>query len=477
MSVEEIASSGIVPSQREMIDGRLSEWSLIYEGAYSLLYKAKRYGKWHIVKCLRAEFRGNELYESLLMKEFEVGVMLEHKNIGKTESYENDERFGNLIVKEYVDGVTLPNFLKGNVSKAERRRILDEILSAMSYWHSFQIVHRDLKPENVMITRNGSHVKVIDFGLSDTDSHAILKQPAGTEKYMSPEQKSGELAIDCRSDIYSFGMLLKDLFPSCYSNVCRKCTEQDREKRYGSANEIQRALDKTDKMKKFLLVLVPVLALVLIAVIFAGKNGIWSQVKWLEYSSEDLVVDTLTKAKKREDAINNGIEDPSERKEQESVVVVKRFCDTTDTSDITKRQSVIDGKLTEEEKNEIEQYEALKRESLNRIWERVKAGEFKWQQEAADELACCAYNLAIEGHNRMRRIEKHTLLYYAYAESVDIWIGKEYLFVSQEINKLPFYIDYKNKDDKVREEYDKKDKMYRKEIAELYKLWIETKPD
>ena len=77
----------------------------------------------------------------------------------------------------------------------------------------------------------------------------------------------------------------------------------------------------------------------------------------------------------------------------------------------------------------------------------------------------------------MRRIEKHTLLYYAYAESVDIWIGKEYLFVSQEINKLPFYIDYKNKDDKVREEYDKKDKMYRKEIAELYKLWIETKPD
>ena len=63
MSVEEIASSGIVPSQRGMIDGRLSEWSLIYEGAYSLLYKAKRYGKWHIViKCLRAEVRGNELY-------------------------------------------------------------------------------------------------------------------------------------------------------------------------------------------------------------------------------------------------------------------------------------------------------------------------------------------------------------------------------------------------------------------------------
>ena len=49
--------------------------------------------------------------------------------------------------------------------------------------------------------------------------------------------------------------------------------------------------------------------------------------------------------------------------------------------------------------------------------------------------------------------------------------------MSQEINKLPFYIDYKNKDDKVREEYDKKDKMYRKEIDEMYKLWIETKPD
>ena len=56
------------------------------------------------------------------------------------------------------------------------------------YIHAKQIVHRDLKPSNIMITHNGNHVKLIDFGLSDNDDFALLKQPAGTPGYISPEQ-------------------------------------------------------------------------------------------------------------------------------------------------------------------------------------------------------------------------------------------------------------------------------------------------
>ena len=82
-----------------------------------------------------------------------------------------------------------------------QKKIAEELMDAVGYLHSKGIVHRDLKPENILITRNGEHLKLIDFGLADSDSYAILKQPAGTSGYMSPEQKVTAVA-DVRNDIY-----------------------------------------------------------------------------------------------------------------------------------------------------------------------------------------------------------------------------------------------------------------------------------
>lgn len=67
-----------------------------------------------------------------------------------------------------------------------------------------------LKPSNVMITHNGGYVKLIDFGLADTDSHTILKQPAGTLSYMAPEQAQMAQA-DVRNDIYSLGVIMQEM--------------------------------------------------------------------------------------------------------------------------------------------------------------------------------------------------------------------------------------------------------------------------
>ena len=59
----------------------------------------------------------------------------------------------------------------------ERRRVALEIVKAVEYIHSLQVVHRDLKPSNIMVTRTGRQVKLIDFGIADTDSFTIFKQP------------------------------------------------------------------------------------------------------------------------------------------------------------------------------------------------------------------------------------------------------------------------------------------------------------
>ena len=74
-----------------------------------------------------------------------------------------------------------------------------------------------------MITHNGNHVKLIDFGLSDTDDFAILKQPAGTPGYISPEQIVSQQA-DIRNDIFSIGCILEKILPGKpYTAIIKRC--------------------------------------------------------------------------------------------------------------------------------------------------------------------------------------------------------------------------------------------------------------
>ena len=114
----------------------------------------------------------------------------------------------------------------------------------MEYFHSKQIIHRDLKPDNILITNNGNNVKIIDFGLSDADDYVILKQAAGTRKYAAPEQLIPNNTIDCRADIYSLGIILKNNFPKSYHKIAEKCAQQDKEKRFSSVNDIRNFIKK-----------------------------------------------------------------------------------------------------------------------------------------------------------------------------------------------------------------------------------------
>lgn len=114
------------------------------------------------------------------------------------------------MVAEWIDGVTLADYLQTEPSVRQLRRVAMELAEAVAYVHQQQVVHRDLKPRNVMVTSNGGYVKLIDFGLADTDSHAILKQPAGTLRYIAPEQARLAQA-DVRNDIYSLGVIMQEM--------------------------------------------------------------------------------------------------------------------------------------------------------------------------------------------------------------------------------------------------------------------------
>lgn len=265
------SSSGEITSSFENISDVFTAYAEIPSGGFNRLYKAKRYGKWFVLKGLKPEFQRKAVYSELLTKEFELGVQMDHPNIAHTFSFETDPVAGPCIVMEYVDGCTLKEFLAQSPSRAVRMKVAKEILSAMSYFHGKQIIHRDLKPDNILITHNGHNVKIIDFGLADTDYHGILKQPAGSDKYAAPEQKSGGVPLDCRADIYAFGVILRQIFPHAYQGVARKCTQPDREKRFGNAEEILQRMERRQRLLPMLVILTAVAVIGIAAWVLSPK--------------------------------------------------------------------------------------------------------------------------------------------------------------------------------------------------------------
>ena len=213
---DEEPTSGFVRPDEILKSDRFTDFSVVPSRGYSLLVQAKRNGRWWMLKGLKEQYRQDTVYQAFLQKEYEITSQLQHTMVVSAFSFEEVEELGPCMVMEWIDGITLKEWLaNGKHTRKLRRHVADMLLEAMMYVHSRQTQHRDLKPSNIMITHDGQHLKLIDFGLADTDSYAILKTPAGTEGYMAPEGPS---------DIYSLGCILRELRIGWLSRmVVRKC--------------------------------------------------------------------------------------------------------------------------------------------------------------------------------------------------------------------------------------------------------------
>ncbi len=231
---------------------------------YSVVYQALRMGKWHILKCLKPEYSDKKEYRTLLQKEFELSYHLNHPNIVRTLGMEEVVPLGTCIVMEYVDGRTLRHATEQGLTKKQSQKIVLQLCQALSYIHQRQIFHRDLKLENVMLTYNGNDVKLIDFGLSDADEYAILKQRAGTLRYTAPELLTDTGKYSPCTDIYALGILMQEL-PNLSLNmkrVARRCCKHLPEDRYQTADAVTTAIVQ---QRRFLLL--PILFVILFATV------------------------------------------------------------------------------------------------------------------------------------------------------------------------------------------------------------------
>ena len=216
------SASGIEDGRFEGVSPVFTEVHLISEGDINILGKGKRYGRWWLLKGLQPDLSELTQYVEMLHKEFELLMKAQHPGIVQATSLEEVPGLGECIVMEYVEGTTLKEVMEQGLSSRTAARLMDELTDAVAYIHSLGIVHRDLKPSNVIVTQGG-HVKLIDFGLADTRAHAFLKQSAGTERYMSPEQAAGGKP-DARNDIYSLGVIMQGMpLPWSYRRSIARC--------------------------------------------------------------------------------------------------------------------------------------------------------------------------------------------------------------------------------------------------------------
>ena len=237
---------------------------------FARLFTAVRYGKRYVLKCLKPDFMLTPVYRQALMKEFEIGFQLDHPNICRTISFETVGELGDCIVMEYIDGESLESLMsKGGITDSMARKIANGLLDALEYLHAKQIVHRDIKPSNIMITHKGGKVKLIDFGLSDSETFCILKIPAGTRGYMAPEQLIPGAQSDPSADIFSFGKVLIQMAEAIHCRRLMKighlCAEDDVKRRPADVAQVKQLMGMNSLWHNMLHLSLVAMIIVLIA--------------------------------------------------------------------------------------------------------------------------------------------------------------------------------------------------------------------
>lgn len=211
---------------------------MLSEGDVSRLYRVSRAGRYFIIKTAAD---GSGRLKSLIRREYDISLSLDHPYIIKVFTYEEESIVGPGLVMEYVDGRTLGEFLREDPPLSLRKRVMGQILDAVGYLHRKGVIHNDLKPDNILITNADNDVRIIDFGLSDNDAYFLVKTLGCTPRYASPELLGRE-PLDSRSDIYSLGLLMKQVFGRRYGHIWQRCIRPQRERRYDNVDQISRAL-------------------------------------------------------------------------------------------------------------------------------------------------------------------------------------------------------------------------------------------
>lgn len=261
---------------RHIEQGGFQDIMLLRSTAYAKLYRASRAGKFFLIKATKDN---SERQEAMLRREYELSIGSDHPHIVHVYTYEESLPMGAGIIMEYIEGRTLAEYLAEKPALAERKRIFGELLSAVDYLHKRGIIHNDLKPENILISRADNSLKLIDFGLADSDAHFAMRTLGCSPKYASPELSSRSAMPDARSDIYSLGIILRQVLESGYRFITARCLKLDPARRYANIESLQRAMRWHDNRWKRIVAVVCITLIATLTTLYFSTKMQYSEVQ------------------------------------------------------------------------------------------------------------------------------------------------------------------------------------------------------
>src|SRR5688500_13462449 len=210
------SDDGTIEALRSALAGRYTFERRLGAGAMGKVFLARdvTLDRPVAVKVISPDLAASETFRDRFLLEARTVAKLRHPNIVAV--YAAGEAAGHLyFAMEYVAGESLRD-LMDRTKRVEPERaaaILGDVADALAYAHAQGVVHRDVKPENVLLDGQTGRAMLTDFGIARASSTADDGRLTGTgllvgsPRYMSPEQASGERALDGRSDIYSLGLV------------------------------------------------------------------------------------------------------------------------------------------------------------------------------------------------------------------------------------------------------------------------------
>jgi serine/threonine-protein kinase len=210
-------SRGAEPQVGHLFAGRYDIQSILGTGGMGVVYKAHDRDLDDIVaiKTLRSEpVSADPTLLDRFKQEIRLARRITHPNILRTHDLGETNGLRYLSM-EFVKGITLKAMVEQDqlIPTPVALRIAKQICAGLAAAHDVGVIHRDIKPQNIIIEPTGG-LKVMDFGIARLTQERGMTAAGtvvGTPDYMSPEQARG-LDLDFRSDIYSTGVVLYELF-------------------------------------------------------------------------------------------------------------------------------------------------------------------------------------------------------------------------------------------------------------------------
>jgi len=207
----------------EVIDGKYELVRKINSGGMGDIYEAKHkiLSKKVAIKFLKPELLDKKEIIERFYNEAKIAASLSTYNVVDVLDIGFHKEIP-YIIMEFLEGITLEEYLKQCIpfDLKSAVKFISPVCKTIDKIHAKGIIHRDLKPSNLMIVKKEDReiVKILDFGISLFKTGSAYKRLTmtgavlGTPSYMSPEQAMGKKEIDYRTDIYSLGAILYEMF-------------------------------------------------------------------------------------------------------------------------------------------------------------------------------------------------------------------------------------------------------------------------